>query len=143
MIFPWIKVAGMLFIAALLAMIIYRMSESKGGHVQRACLISLIITGAGGLCGIYPISRAWGKDVYGVLIGIMVASVIRLLISGAGVAIITFFNSVHRSWFVLFLGLYYLLFLAVETWLALWVLRNSQLDDRKSSVHGNFWDLIS
>jgi hypothetical protein len=143
MIFPWCKVAGMLFFGSLMAMIVYRMSESAGEQINRACLLALFVTGLGGLCGIYPISRAWGKEVYGILIGIMVASTIRLLISGVGVAIITFFTNVHRSWFVLFLGIYYLLFMAIETWLGLWVLRNSQLSNRKPSVHGNFWDFVS
>lgn len=143
MIFPWGKVTGIMFLAALLGMVVFRMSQPAGQDVHRACFWSFIVTGVAGACGIYPVSKAWGKEAYGVLIGIMIASVIRLLISGAGVAIIAFFTNIHRSWFVLFLGIYYLLFLTVETWLAIWVLRNSQLKNREPSIHGNVWDVFS
>lgn len=73
----------------------------------------------------------------------MIAAVIRMLISGGGVAIITFFTDIHRSWFVLFMGIYYVAFLTVDTWLALWILRNSELKERERRIHGNMWDLFS
>ncbi len=143
MIFPWGKVAGMLFLVSLGAMFIYRLSETGGAHVNRACLFSIIVAAAAGLLGLYAIGKTWGRDIYWVLTGVMLACVIRLLIGGVGVAIITFFTSVHRSWFVLFLGVYYLGFLAVDTWFALWVLRNSELKGREQKIHGNVWDMLS
>jgi hypothetical protein len=143
MIFPWGKVAGMLFLVVLGAMFVYRLSETGGIHVTRACLFSMIVAGVAGITGFFAIGKTWGRDVHWVLIGVMIAAAIRLLIGGAGVAIIASFTSVHRSWFILFLGIYYLGFLAVDTWFALWVLQNSELKDREQRIHGNVWDIFS
>ncbi len=143
LLFPWGKVGVMLFFLLFGAMLVYRLSETGGLHVSRACLVAMIVGGAAGLSGIYIISKMWGRDVYWVLIGVMIAAAIRLLIGGSGVAIITFFTNVHRSWFVLFLGIYYAAFLAVDTWLAVWILRHSEMKDREQRIHGNIWDAFS
>ena len=133
----------MLFLVSLGAMFIYRLSETGGAHVNQSCLFAMIVAAAAGILGLYAVGKTWGRDIYWVLTGVMLACVIRLLIGGAGVAIITFFTKVHRSWFVLFLGIYYLAFLVVDMWFALWVLRNSELKDRKQKIHGNVWDMLS
>ena len=143
MVFPWGKVAGMLFWVVIGVMFVYRLSETGGAHVNRACLFSMIVAGVAGITGFCAIGKTWGRDVHWVLVGVMIAAAIRLLIGGAGVAIITSFTNVHRSWFILFLGIYYLAFLAVDTWFALWVLRNSELKDREQRIHGNVWDMLS
>jgi hypothetical protein len=142
-IFPWGKVAGMLFLVVFGSMFIYRLSETGGTHVNRACLFSMIVAAAAGVLGLYAVGKTWGRDIYWVLTGVMLACVIRLLIGGVGVAIITFFTDIHRSWFVFFLGIYYLAFLVVDTWFALWVLRNSEIKDRERKIHGNVWDMLS
>ena len=142
LLFPWGKVAGMLFMLALVSMVVYRLSQTGGTQVQQACLPAMIVATVAGLAGIYTVSKTWGRDVYWVLVGVMIAAVIRLLISGGGVAIISFFTDIHRSWFVLFLGVYYLAFLTVDTWLALWILRNSEMKDREKPIHGNLWDMF-
>jgi len=142
MIFPWGKVAGILFLVIFGAMFIYRLSETGGVHVNRACLFAMVVSGAAGIMGFYAIGKTWGRDVHWVLVGVMIAAAIRLLIGGGGVAIITFFTNIHKTWFILFLGIYYLAFLAVDTWFALWVLRNSELKDREQKIHGNMWDML-
>ncbi|MHC4551575.1 MAG: hypothetical protein ACYSUT_02245 [Planctomycetota bacterium] len=143
MIFPWGKVAGLVFLLIFAVILVYRISETGGLHVSRACLSAMIISLIAGLTGLYVISEMWGKDVYWVLAGVMIAAAIRLLISGAGTAIITFFMDIHRSWFVLFLGVYYIVFLTADTWLALWILRNSNTNKQEHEVHGNLWDMFS
>ena len=143
MIFPWGKLALFLFLSVFGSMFVYRLSETGGIHVNRACLSAMIVSGIAGMLGFYAIGKTWGRDVYWVLMGVMIAAAIRLLISGGGVAIITLFTNVHRIWFILFLGVYYLAFLVVDTWFALWVLRNSELKSQEQKIHGNFWDIIS
>lgn len=142
MIFPWGKVAGMLFLVVFGVMFVYRISETGGAHVSRACLFAIIVSFVAGIVGLYAIGKTWGRDVYWVLMGVMLAAAIRLLIGGAGVAIIASFTNVHRTWFVLFLGIYYLAFLAVDTWFALWTLRNSEIKDQERKIHGNVWDML-
>ena len=142
MVFPWGKVAigllGMLFFGLLL----YRLSQMGGLVSSRACLAAVIVSGIGGGLGLYIIGKTWRRDVYFMLAGAMIAMIIRLLIGGGGVAIIARFTDIHRSWLVLYLGIYYLAFLAVDTWLALWILRNSELNKREKNIHGNLWDIV-
>jgi hypothetical protein len=143
MIFPWGKVAGMLFLLVFGVMLVYRLSEAGGPHIKQACLLAIPVSLTAGLLGLYAIGKTWRRDIHWILIGVMLACVIRLLIGGAGVAIIAFFTNVQRSWFVLFLGIYYTAFLVVDTWVALWVLRNSKIKlEDQEIVHGNFWDII-
>ncbi len=143
MIFPWGKVGWMLFLVVFGAMFVYRLSATGGAHVNQACLFAMIVASAAGIAGFYAVGKTWGRDVYWVLAGVMIAAAIRLLIGGGGVAIITVFTDIHRSWFILFLGIYYAAFLAVDTWLALWILRNSEMKDREPRIHGNVWDMFS
>jgi len=142
MVFPWGKVAWMLFVLLLGAMLVYRLSQTGGSHVDQACLFAMFVAGTGGLAGVYTIAKTWGRDVYWILGGVMIAAAIRLLISGGGVAIITLFTDIHRMWFILFLGVYYLAFLLLDTWLALWILRNSEITERERRIHGNLWDMF-
>jgi hypothetical protein len=142
LVFPWAKVSmgvlGMLFFG----MFVYRLSAMAGLESSRACLMAIVISGVGGGLGLYIIGKTWRRDISFMLAGAMIAMAIRMLIGGGGVAIITRFTDVHRSWFVLYLGVYYLAFLAVDTWLALWILRNSELEKREKMIHGNLWDIV-
>ena len=143
MVFPWGKVGWMLFLTVFGAFFVYRLSETGGTHVNQACLFAMVVAATAGIASFYAIGKTWGRDVYWVLMGVMIAAAIRLLIGGGGVAIITLFTDIHRSWFILFLGIYYLAFLAVDTWFALWVLRNSEMKDQERRIHGNVWDMLS
>ena len=142
MVFPWGKVAGMLFLVVFGAMFIYRLSETGGAHVNQSCLFAMTVAGVAGITGFFAIGKTWGRDVHWVLVGVMIAAAIRLLIGGGGVAIIVRFTDIHRSWFVLYLGVYYLAFLVVDTWLAVWILRNSELNKQEKNIHGNLWYIV-
>lgn len=142
MLFPWGKVAVLCLLFFFSSVFVYRLSETGGIEASRACLMAMIVAGLAGGLGLYVIGKTWRRDVYFMLAGAMIAMIIRMLIGGGGVAIITLFTDIHRSWFVLFLGIYYLVFLVVDTWLALWVVRNSELKDRKKPKHGNLWDFV-
>ena len=143
MIFPWGKMALIPFLAAFGAMLVYRLSQTGGRAVNQACLLALVVEILAGIVGFTVIAKTWGKDAHWVLVGVMIAAAIRLLISGAGVAIIALFTNVHQSWFILFLGIYYGAFLVIDTWLAIWILRNSEMKEREQQLHGNMWDIIS
>ena len=143
MLFPWGKVALGLFGMLFFGLFVYRLSDMGGLESSQACLMAILVASVGGGLGLFVIGKTWRRDVYYMVAGAMIAMVIRLLIGGGGVAIITRFTDVHRSWFVLYLGVYYFAFLAIDTWLALWILRNSELKKREKTVHGNLWDIVS
>lgn len=143
MIFPWLKVSAGFFIIFLGMMVVYRLSETGGTDIHHACLAAIIVAATSGILGLYVIGTTWGRDAYRVLLGVTAALLIRLLICGTSFAIIIPFTTVHRSWYVLFLMVYYLAFLGMDTWLALWILKNSRINEKDSDQrHGNLWDIV-
>lgn len=142
--FPWFKVAAGLFLILLGMMAVYRLSEAGGTRTTHACLAAMIVAGTAGISGLYIIAKMWGRDGYWVLVGVMGALVIRPLISGASFAIIIPFTKIDKSWYIFFLAVYYIAFLVIDTWFALWILRHSELkiNEQKETVHGNLWDII-
>ncbi|MEN8127546.1 MAG: hypothetical protein ABFR90_07040 [Planctomycetota bacterium] len=126
-----------------MTILIYRISQIGGLHVSRACLAAASVATVAGLLGLYAIGKTWGRDIHWMLIGVMIAMVIRLLISGAGTAIIAVFMDIHWSWYILFLGVYYAIFLILDTWLALWILKYTEKREQEPDVDGNFWNMLS
>lgn len=143
MLFPWGKMAVVFVLFLLGALFVYRLSETGGIHVNRACLAAIITAGLAGSAGLYVIGKMWRKEVYWVLMGAMIGAVIRLLISGLGTAIITTFTDIHRSWYILFLGIYYVAFIVLDTGLALWILKHSRSGKQDHGINGSFWDNLS
>ncbi|MHC4526157.1 MAG: hypothetical protein ACYSU8_11595 [Planctomycetota bacterium] len=143
LLFPWGKMTGAFLLFLLVSLFVYRLSEAGGIHVNRACLAAIVTATAGGGCGLYVIGKMWRKEIYWVLMGAMIGGVIRLLIGGIGTAIITAFTDIHRSWYIVFLGVYYVAFLVMDTGLALWMLRHSYIGKQEDGRRGNFWDNLS
>lgn len=143
LIFPWFKAFGILFLFVFGILFVYRVSSTGGRQVEESCFAAIIAASVPGLIGFYIISKSWGKDSYGILIAAMFALIIRLLTGGVGVAIITVFTDINQSWFVCFLIFYYLAFMAMDVFLAVWIIRNSEMTEQKEVVNGNLWDAFS
>ena len=144
--FPYGKFSGLMTILVIGSLFVYRLSETGGKSSQNACLSAMAVSFLAAFVGLIPIYKAWGKDLLWVLTGVFLSSVIRLLIGFFGVVIMALFTDLLRMHFVGFLGLFYVAFLAIDTWLALWILRNTKVekdDDQETAVHGNIWDIIS
>lgn len=143
MLFPWGRTAALIGVMGFLSLLIYRVSETGGPDVSRACLAAKAVAYAAGLTGLYLIGRMWRRDIYLIMISIIAAFLIRLLIGGSGIAIIILFTSVHRTWFVVYVCIYYVIFLIIDTGFALWVLRHAESNKQEKNVHGNLWDMVS
>lgn len=144
--FPYAKFSGWMVFLVIGSLFIYRLSETGGKSAQTACLSAMAISFLAAFLGLIPIYKAWGKDLFWVLISVFLSSTIRLLIGFLGAVIIILFTDILRTKFVGFLGLFYVALLALDTWLALWILRNTKVNkdgDQETVVHGNIWDIIS
>lgn len=144
--FPYGTLFGWLIALVFGGMFVYRLSEMGGKPSQVACLSAMGISFLAAFVGLIPVYKAWGKDLLWLLVGVFLSSVIRLLIGLVGAVIIILFADSLRTQFVGFLGLFYVAFLAIDTWLALWILRNTKVDkekDQEAAIHGNIWDIIS
>lgn len=143
--FPLGKFIGVVVLMIIGGLFVYRLSETGGQPAQRACLGALSISFVAACSGLYPVYKVWGRDLMWTLLGVFLSSVIRLLIGCIGVVIITVFTDLQRTLFVAFLGLFYSVFLAFDTWLSLWVLQHAkakETDDQETVVHGNIWDIV-
>ena len=144
--FPLGKLFGWMIGLSVGGMFVYRLSETGGRASQTACLWALAVSLLSGLAGLIPVYKVWGKELFWVLIGVFLSGVIRLLIGIIGVVIIILFAAIERTQFVGFLALFYVALLLFDTWLALWVLRNTKVEkdnNQETAVHENMWDIIS
>jgi hypothetical protein len=144
--FPYAKLAGWMILLVIGGLFVYRLSETGGKPSQMACLSAMAVSFLAAIIGLIPIYKVWGKDLFWVLMGVFLSSVIRLLIGFLGAVIIILFTKLLRIHFIGYLGLFYAAFLAIDTWLGLWVLRNTKVEkdnDQGTVVHGNIWDIIS
>jgi len=143
--FPFGKMSGWLLMMMVGGLFVYRLSETGGGVSQTACQWALAVSLLAGAAGLIPVYKVWGKEMFWVVLGVFSSGVIRVLIGFLGVVIIILFTDTQRIYFVGFLALFYTALLAFDTWLALWVLRNTKIeksDEQKTAVHGNLWDII-
>lgn len=144
--FPYGKFSGWVILLVVGGLFVYRLSETGGQSSQAACLSAIVISFLAAFAGLIPIYKAWGKDLFWVLMGVFLSSTIRLLIGFLGAVIIILFADIQRIQFVGFLGLFYAALLAIDTWLALWILRNTNVEkdeNQENMIHGNIWDIIS
>jgi hypothetical protein len=144
--FPSVRFSGLMVLMVIGGLFVCRLSETGGKPSQMACLSAMAVSFLAAIIGLLPIYKVWGKDLFWVLMGVFLSSVIRLLIGFLGAVIIILFTKLLRTHFVGYLGLFYAAFLAIDTWLGLWILRNTKVnkdDDRETAIHGNIWDIIS
>ena len=144
--FPCLKFSSLMILLVFLGVFVYRLSETGGKVSQMACLSAIGVSSLAAFIAMIPVYKTWGKDLYLVLIGVFLSGVIRLLIGFLGTVIIILFTDILRIHFVGFLAMFYTAFLAVDTWLALWILRNTKVqkdEEQEPVIHGNVWDIIS
>ena len=142
MLFPWGRVAVGMAGLCLVCLFIYRVSHVGGRDVAQASAAAKWIALAAGAISIYPMAKCWGYNQWRVLVGIFLGILIRFLIIGIGVCIITLFTDIYKIHFVLFLKLYYFFFLIGDIWLAAWMIRHSRAADREGTGYGNVWDIV-
>ncbi len=142
MLFPWGKAAGLLAGLYLVSMFVYRVSQVRSEATGSACFAAMVVGITAGALSLYPVGKLWGGDQWRALLGVFLGILIRLLIGGAGVGIIILFTDINKILFILFLKFYYALFLIVDTWLAVWIVRHSDRPKTGKPSHGTLWDIV-
>lgn len=85
-----------------------------GADVAKSCLWAVIISVIGGGCGLAPVIYASLVKSSPSAASVLAVTVIRLLITLGGAAIIITSVRVHVLWFAAWLGLFYLVILVAE-----------------------------
>ena len=103
----------LLVIAAVFALAL-GVSFFLGADVAKSCLWAVIISVIGGGCGLAPVIYTTLVKTLPSIASILAVTVIRLLITVGGAAIIITSVRVHVLWFAAWLGLFYLVILVAE-----------------------------
>ena len=85
-----------------------------GADVAKSCLWAVIISVIGGGSGLAPVIYATLVKRALSVASVLAVTIIRLLITVGGAAIIITSVKVHVLWFVAWIGLFYLVILAAE-----------------------------
>jgi hypothetical protein len=85
-----------------------------GADVAKSCLWAVIISVIGGGCGLAPVIYATLVKTSPSVASVLAVTVIRLLITLGGAAIIITSVRVQVLWFVAWLGLFYFVILVAE-----------------------------
>lgn len=139
---PWRFVRGMGFFLVLSVCGLLRASEFGDADIQDACRAGLLVSGLGGAAGGWPILSSRGKSCWRLLGGALLGGGIRLLIGLAGLVIILLFTEIHRLWVLMFILAGYLVFLAADTAVVVWILSRTVSDEEQDLVQRNLWDCV-
>lgn len=140
---PWKIVFGVGGFLLLGVCVLLRFSEFGSQERISACRAALLLSGIAGLVGGWPIVTGWGKSGWRIVGGILAGGLIRLLIEFLGLVIIFAFTEIHRTWLIFFVGIGYMLFLAADTAIGIWLLSRVVWNEDDADIHGNFWNCIS
>jgi hypothetical protein len=96
--------------------------------VAKSCLWAVIISVIGGGCGLAPVIYAALVKKAPSVASVLAVTVIRLLITVGGAAIIITSVRVQVLWFAAWLGLFYLVILAAEVCFIITVLKDKKFE---------------
>jgi hypothetical protein len=117
----------LLVIAAVFAMA-SGVSFFLGADIAKSCLWAVIISVIGGGCGLAPVIYAALVKKVPSVASVLAVTVIRLLITVGGAAIIITSVRVQVLWFAAWLGLFYLVILAAEVCFIITVLKDKKFE---------------
>jgi len=130
-VFSWFIATG-LFLGVIF-LLTYRYCELAGPKAEKACILAIITATLGGLSAFWPLSKVWRREPEKMVVSVFLGGAIRILIGFVGVVIIFFFTGISRKWFLGCYGIFYTVFLLVDSWLIIRLLNNYGLnkDDSK------------
>ena len=93
-----------------------RFSEQYGPMAAKGCVIAIALSFFAAVAGIIPFLMSSKKNVGKLFISLIVGASIRVAVTGLGIVVITVtVDKEQRFWFLVWTGVFYLLFLGIET----------------------------
>ena len=89
-----------------------------GADALNACFWAIVVSGIAACGGFIPIAAGSRAASSLSIASVLASGAIRLLLALAGVVIIILFVKVNAMWFAAWLGLFYVVMLGWEVWLA-------------------------
>jgi hypothetical protein len=91
----------------------------SGQDAVNGCLWAILVSAVAGIGGFIPFILAGLSRKPASIEAVIGASAIRLLLVLAGLVIIIFFTKVNLMWFALWMGLFYIVILVAEVYIAI------------------------
>ena len=112
-----------------------RFSEQHGQMARSGCLKAIGLSVFAAIAGIIPFLVSKKKNVNKLFISLIIGAVIKVLLTGIGVVVITVIAAKEqRYWFLVFTAVFYLLFLVIETSEAVFCVRKLEFENDNESV---------
>lgn len=102
----------------------YRYCEQAGVHAQKGCILAMIGSLLAGTLSLWPFFRMLKENQETILTGIVWAISIRILLSFSLIALVILFVEVNAKWFLCCYGFFYILFVIMDSWLILLLIRD-------------------
>lgn len=126
-----------LILLSFLLVFSYRWSEQYGTESQRACALAMRLTLIASVLGLLPLLLTRKRNRHILFSGILIGAMLRVLITASGVLFVSIKVLELRTWFFGWAAGYYLLFLVLETVLAVTLLHNNEYQNEGSDLNDN------
>lgn len=114
-----IRIGGMGLFLGMVFLLVYRYCEQVGTDAQKSCIFAMACSFLAGGLSLWPFFHMLKEDRETLLLGAIWAISIRILISFFLIAMVLLFIEVHPKWFLGCYGIFYVLFMILDSWLIL------------------------
>lgn len=111
-----VKILVPLLVVVTVIALSLRFSEQHGPMATKGCLIAICLSFFAAILGLIPFLMSRKKKVSKLFLSLIVGTGIRITVIALGVVVITvIIAKEQRFWFLAWTGVFYLLFLGIET----------------------------
>ena len=108
----------LLFVVVTVFAATLRISEQYGPMAKRGCVFAIYLSLVAAITGIIPFLLSSKKTARKFFASLLTGAAIRVAITAVGVVVVTvIISEEQRFWFLAWTGVFYLLFLCIETFL--------------------------
>lgn len=106
----------LLFVVVTVFVATLRISEQYGPMAKRGCVLAIYLSLVAAITGIIPFLLSSKKTARKFFASLLTGAAIRVAITAVGVVVVTvIISEEQRFWFLVGTGVFYLLFLTIET----------------------------
>ena len=119
-----------LFVVLTVIAISLRFSEQYGPNAVKGCVFAIVLSLIAAFAGIMPLLMSGKKRAYKFFISLLTGAGIRIGITALGVIVaIVILEKEQRFWFLAWTGVFYLLFLGIETIEAVYCIKKLEFEN--------------
>ena len=126
-----VRIGGIGVLLGVIFLLAYRYCEQAGVQAQKSCILAMLRSFLAGAGSLWPIFRMLKEDQETILLSIIWAISLRMLISFSAIAIILLFIEVSPEWFLGCYGLFYIVFIIMDSWLVIHLVRDALLKKKE------------